>query len=181
MDKKKLIGTIIGVIMFAALIAGATFAWLTIAASITNGNYTASTKNFIVNYTSGTAVDTLNILSTPTTNDILVEEGLITVSAYKATGSADGILNLKFELTSESNELITDGAVKYKVCVGTCEGILTADGAIGEGTTTLYTDTLPDTETTYNIYLWLDASIVNSNHIGKELSGYVFADAIQTD
>ena len=98
MDKKKLIGTIIGVIMFAALIAGATFAWLTIAASITNGNYTASTKNFIVNYTSGTAVDTLNILSTPTTNDILVEEGLITVSAYKATGSADGILNLKFEL-----------------------------------------------------------------------------------
>lgn len=181
MDKKKLIGTIIGVMMFAALIAGATFAWLTIAATVTNGNYTASTKNFIVNYTSGTAVDTLNILSSPTPNDIAVEEGLITVTAYKATGSADGILNLKFELTSESNVLITDGAVKYKVCVGTCAGTLTADGAIGAGTTTLYSGVIPDTQTTYNIYLWLDASIIDSEHMGKELAGYVFADAIQTD
>ena len=29
MDKKKIIGTIIGVLMFGALIAGATFAWFT--------------------------------------------------------------------------------------------------------------------------------------------------------
>ena len=29
MNKKKLIGTIIGVVAFAALIAGATYAWLT--------------------------------------------------------------------------------------------------------------------------------------------------------
>lgn len=44
MDKKKLIGTIIGVTMFAALIAGATFAWLTFSATITNGSYNTGTK-----------------------------------------------------------------------------------------------------------------------------------------
>ena len=43
MDRKKLIGTIIGVIFFVALIAGATFAWLTFNANVTNGNYNVST------------------------------------------------------------------------------------------------------------------------------------------
>ena len=51
MDKKKLIGTIIGVTMFAALIAGATFAWLTFNATITEGTYNAASMNFLVDYT----------------------------------------------------------------------------------------------------------------------------------
>ena len=61
MDKKKLIGTIIGVVAFGALIAGATYAWLTYNATITNGNYLLSSMNFSVVYTKGTAVSAVPI------------------------------------------------------------------------------------------------------------------------
>ena len=183
MDKKKLIGTIVGVAMFAALIAGATFAWLTITATTTNGTYNGTTMNFIVNYTSGTNVKNLNILSNPTPSSITSENGLIVVKAYRTTASAPGTLNIKFKLeSSSSSPLITDGAVKYKVCSGSaCTGTLTATGSIGTGDTVLYTGTIPTTETSYYIYLGLDGSIITEDHMGKSFSGYVYADATQTD
>ena len=57
MDTKKLLGTIIGVIMFALLIVGATYAWLSQTATVTNGTYAnLKTKNFIINYVGGTEV-----------------------------------------------------------------------------------------------------------------------------
>ena len=56
MDKKKLIGTIIGVAMFAALIAGATFAFLSFTATVTNSTYNGTSMNFLVDYTKGTAI-----------------------------------------------------------------------------------------------------------------------------
>ena len=67
MDKKKLIGTIIGVIAFAALIAGATYAWFSFALNVTTGSYSANTQNFIVTYTKGTNITSAPpVLSTPT-------------------------------------------------------------------------------------------------------------------
>ena len=45
MNQKKLIGTIIGVLFFAVLIAGATFAWFTFSVNVSNGNYNAATGN----------------------------------------------------------------------------------------------------------------------------------------
>ena len=51
MDIKKLIGTIIGVILFVALIAGATFAWLTFGTTLVSTNVnSANTMNFLVDY-----------------------------------------------------------------------------------------------------------------------------------
>ena len=59
MNKQKLIGTIIGVIFFVALIAGATFAWLTFNATVTNGAYNGTTQNFVINYTKGKDIDSV--------------------------------------------------------------------------------------------------------------------------
>ena len=48
MERKKLIGTIIGVTMFALLIVGATYAWLSATINVNNGTYQLSTRNFII-------------------------------------------------------------------------------------------------------------------------------------
>lgn len=66
MDRKKLIGLIIGIILFAALIVGATFAWLTYAINVTNGNYNVETSCFDVNYENGADISgTLNMVANP--------------------------------------------------------------------------------------------------------------------
>ncbi len=48
--KRKIIGSIIGVIAFAALIVGATYAWLIKDLVVSNANYVASTGCFDINY-----------------------------------------------------------------------------------------------------------------------------------
>lgn len=182
MDKKKLIGTIVGVAMFAALIAGATYAWLTIAAGTTNGVYNGSTMNFVVNYTSGTNVTGLNILSSPTPSAITDGKGLIVVQAHRTSTSAPGTLNIKFKLeSSASSPLITDNAVKYAVCAGAACTTITAQGSIGSGDTTLYSAAIPTTQTSYYIYLWLDGATITETHMNQQFKGYVYADATQTD
>ena len=53
MNKRKLYGTLIGVIAFAILIAGATFAWFTYVFNATNGSYNAATTCFDIIYEQG--------------------------------------------------------------------------------------------------------------------------------
>lgn len=63
MNTKKLIGTILGVILFAALIAGATFAWLSGDVTVINTNtLNTAITNFVVDYTTGSAVRDLPIV-----------------------------------------------------------------------------------------------------------------------
>ena len=117
MDKKKLIGTIVGVIAFAALIAGATFAWLTQNASVTNGSYNFGTMNFSVAYTKGTALTSVPILSAPTTSTAAT----LNVKANKVSGSAPGTLTIYLNTESSTTAaLLSSGALNYAVCVGTC-------------------------------------------------------------
>lgn len=192
MNKKKLIGTIIGVAMFAALIAGATFAWLTFNATVVNGTYNATSENFVINYAGGTDItQMLDIQSTPTVSNV---SKIIKVSAYRATTSSTGTLYLK--LTSDSTDTLTTGSViKYAVCSATsststnCTGNLTsgstgvlATGAVDKtGEITLYsTNNIPTSQTYYWIYFWIDAATFTNSHIGQSYSGYVHASATQS-
>ena len=115
MSNKKLIGTIIGVIAFAALISGATFAWLTYAVNVTGGTYNGASTNFVVNYTKGTDISDVPILTSPT---VSTARSLV-VSANKTSTSVDGMLSIKLTTTS-SDILTTSGAIKYKACQGKC-------------------------------------------------------------
>ena len=53
MNKKKMLGAIIGIIAFIALVAGATYAWITNGLGVSNGIYNVATKNFVINFTKG--------------------------------------------------------------------------------------------------------------------------------
>lgn len=184
MDKRKLIGAIIGVTMFALLIVGATFAWLTFNATILgNSATTGGSMNFSVNYIKGQNISTMQVLGTGTPSNV---ETVTTIKASKIEGSAPGTLYLYLNTNaSESDDImITSGIIRYGICIGsgTCatftkEGIAQADN---ESTKiVLYSGDLQSTETLYNVYVWLDGPTLTSSHLDKKYSGYITAEAKQ--
>ena len=185
MDKKKLIGTIIGVIAFGALIAGATYAWLTYNATVTNGTYNLGSMNFSVAYTKGTDITSVPIVSTPTTTNTRN----LSVTASKASGSAPGDLTIYLTTNNTtSSALLESEALHYTVCVGTCTNTsdLTQESNTGTISTAsklaILEDTpLQTTATTYNIYFWLDNEAVDEDVVGTSYSGYISAEAEQVD
>ena len=207
MDKKKFIGTIVGVIFFVALIAGATFAWLTFNASVTNGNYAGSTLNFTYNYTTGTDVTKINILTaTPARNAITAGTGYVALTASKPAGSAKAS---KFDLILKktTNEIGVSNVVKYAVCKSAtatdCNNSAStaipsatnttwvALGTISTGTTdqTLYSDTSSfaaegAATANYYVYFWINGDAITTanqnNVVGKSFAGYIYAKSEQT-
>ena len=207
MDKKKFIGTIVGVIFFVVLIAGATFAWLTFNASVTNGNYAGSTLNFTYNYTTGTDVTKINTLTaTPARNAITAGTGYVALTASKPAGSAKAS---KFDLILKktTNEIGVSNVVKYAVCKSatpadcnnsTSTAIPAATnttwvalGTISTGTTdqTLYSDTTSfaaegAATANYYVYFWINGDAITTgnqnNVVGKSFAGYIYAKSEQT-
>lgn len=113
MNTKKLIGTIIGVTLFAVLIAGATFAWLTFGTTVGDGVYQGQTMNFVVNYTGGTKIENLPMLDSKlATPDIAQEKS---VSAKKNSGSANGHLSITLK-TDSTNTLSSEGVIRWAIC-----------------------------------------------------------------
>lgn len=116
MNTKKLLGTVIGVSAFAALIAGATFAWLTFAANVTNGNYAGSTLGFNYTYDNGTTVSSIKMLNaTPDKGNIPSGSGYVSISAEKPTGNAKAS-SFQLYLKSTANSITATGVFKYAVC-----------------------------------------------------------------
>lgn len=113
MDKRKLIGTIIGVAMFAALIAGATFAFLSFTATVTNATYNGTSMNFLVDYTQGTTITGLPQVKVggpgAGTSSSLV------VVLKKHNNSVDGHGRILFTTTS-TGTLTTGGLVNWVIC-----------------------------------------------------------------
>ena len=176
MSNKKLIGTIIGVIAFAALISGATFAWLTYAVNVTGVTYNGASTNFVVNYTKGTDISDVPILTSPTGS---TARSLV-VSANKTSTSVDGTLSIKLTTTS-SDRLTTSGAIKYKACQGECADLTSNVGTVtASGTVEIFSGALQSSATSYYVYFWIDAETFSNDHVGKTYSGYISAEAQQT-
>ena len=210
MDKRKLIGTIIGVTMFAALIAGATFAWLSFTANVTNSAFNAKTRNFIITYNGGTTVDYMLQTKTPTTTvlDAAQNEGKhgkTTVTASKSNKAAPTD-SFKLKLTISTNTLSTKSIV-YAVCKGTCPnsinlatvsgsgsstsaacgtGVLSCGTVYGTNEVVLHTDsttfnTLDAASASYDIYFWLNPATMTNADINKRFVGKISAEATQNE
>ena len=209
MDKKKLIGMFIGILMFAALIAGATFAWLTFTANFTNNAITGSSRDFTFTYASGTAISELIwTTSSPPRNAISAGKGYVTVSATKAARIPEAS-SFKIILKKDTMDIKVTDLVKFAVCrsntASECSNeatttIPTTVGgnqiALGSITTEAGDQTLYDDTSTFNVYsetqsvtgnyyvyFWLDsAALTNDNFSaahGKQMLGYVYAEAEQ--
>lgn len=206
MNTKKLIGMVIGIILFAALIAGATFAWLSFTANITNANLTGSSRNFTFTYAQGTAIsELLPLTQTPARNAITASKGYITVSASKAANTPRAS-SFKLILNITETEVGVPGLIRFAVCrhatASNCNnsvstaipasksGNFVAVGTVNNttGAQTLYEDT--DTfknegaaTGNYYVYFWIDASVINEDNLasaeGKKFAGHIYAEATQ--
>lgn len=185
MDKKKLIGTIVGVIAFAALIAGATYAWLSNNLTVTNGVYNLKASNFVINYTNGTAITNVPILSSATEGTA----ASLTVRAGLATGSTQGTLTVYLNTVSGSTSSdLLGGPIKYSWCKGTsCQGtdFATHTKTLGSSdvpqVAVLTEELTSTTQNTYKIFFWLDGAEVGDNQLDKTYTGYISASAVQTE
>ena len=165
MDTKKLIGTIIGVTLFAVLIAGATFAWLTFGTTVGENTYQGTSMNFIVDYTQGTDVPYLPILDSKlakpgvsSTNQNTTTGGYgvgisetelgsneaagLVVVMKKHNNSADGHAVISLTTTSET-KLTKDGIVRWAICRDEqVETGVQVDNVCGGGTETDFSKAL---------------------------------------
>ena len=213
MDTKKLIGTIVGVAVFAALIAGATFAWLSATANVTNSVFTGTSKNFIISYQGSASVsDFRQIASGSATTAAITSaasagvagDAWAAVTASKTANDAPAS-SFKVKLAIDTNTFTTN-AITWALCQGNCPtgiALATVSGgsaACGTGVTrcgtipagsktevVLYDDTTTFntdsavSNTTYNVYFWLDNDTLSNTdaEAGASFAGYIHADATQ--
>ena len=109
MNQKKLNGTIIGVLFFAVLIAGATFAWFTFSVNVSNGNYNAATGKFSIDYVGGGEITSAPIVTTGTPENATVKQ----ITAKLSNASISGKITIK--LTTSSTNLFTSDLL-YPYC-----------------------------------------------------------------
>lgn len=180
-NKKKLIGTILGVVLFIALIVGATYAWFNNAANVTNGNYNAEAKNFMITYTKGTEIADMVYKKTSeaTPNNITSE---VVVKAKKAnTQTADGTLNIIF--TPDENTINVDGAINWGVSLNS-EGTFHTTGSVASTSTapiTVYTGPVTVEDTSYHIHFWADPTKISNDQLGQTFKGHIHATATQNE
>ena len=158
-------------ITLVVLVVGATYAWLTIAANVTNGNYSIGTKNFIINYAKGTEITdtvqtsnaTTTAITTATTADELTTDGWLAVTASKTASSAKAS-DFTIKLHIESNTLTTK-ALTYAVCKGECPTgieLATVSGGIATcGTGVAGCGTIAGNQTNQDVSLYVDTETFN--------------------
>ena len=172
-EKHKLVGTIIGVMAFIALIAGITYAWFT----WTSGNTIlgGSTECFTINYVNGQNISG-EIIPSATYSGGKKTTVQIGISPSCNIG---GTATLKLTSDSSAGTAIdlTKGAVKYAVYNGDTE---VKSGNVTKDTMDLATVNLTKSQVTYTIYVWVDGAVIDNTYVGKTYSGYIHASAEQT-
>ena len=171
MEKHKLLGTIIGVLAFIALVAGLTYAWFT----WTSGNtiLNGTTDCFTINYVNGQAISGEIVPSVDYTGGktTTVQIGIDPSCTIGGTGT--------IKLTTEESTTVSleNGAVKYAVYNGASE---VSSGTVTSGTIDLATVNLTTSQVTYTVYIWVDGAVTDNSYVGTAYSGYIHATAEQT-
>lgn len=175
MKKYKIVGIILGVIIFSLCIAGITYALVTWSSG--NINRTVSSKCFNVLYTKGTDI------SGAITPSLDYTGGLSTTIMMNIDSSCDMRANGKLYLeTGEvtSSNLFREGLLNYHLISGDTvisSGNITEVGEIeidlGELTAS------SSASTSYTLYVWIDYNLVENNDAFSSYLGSVRGEAIQ--
>jgi len=177
MDTKKTIGAVIGVIAFIALIAGATFAWFTASATVTNATYNGTACSYALTVTGGNINTSLPLASSTASSDYFYAKNHATIGEQGAVSSVTAKLasecSASLAGTAKIEAKITSGAsttcpLNYAVFSGSTTdytGTPLATGTItGTSAVTLTTtNTLTTTAQTYKIWLYLDGDKISDS------------------
>lgn len=203
-NKVKLLGTIIGIIMFVLLIAGVSYAWITWQSS--NINITGSSSCFDVNYTNGQTLTNESVIlfdESSIINDgkITIKNGMaitdVTVgisSSCDITGNLEIILNV----TSLNSAYISGnsiGAFKYvlasydpsnytNITTSALNGvqfdIIKNESITSTGEKVLVNEGLSTTEKGYMIIFYVDGDLAMNDAQNSTFSTTLTGIATQT-
>ena len=177
MDTKKTIGAVVGVIAFIALIAGATFAWFTASAAVTNATYNGTVCSYSLTVTGGSINTSLPLASSTATSDYFYAKTHATIGAQGVMSTVTAKLASACSLSSagvaEIRATISAGAstncpLSYAVFSGATtdfSGAPLAKGTITSASakTLTTTSTLTTTDQTYKIWLYLDGDVITNS------------------
>lgn len=167
--KKKILYSVLIVLLIIIVSVGITYAWLSWSGSV---NISGTSECFDVNYVKGQDIGSeespakLSLASSYT-------EGLSTVVKVNLNDTCTilngtGTLYLNTDSIT-SNILLTSNVLKYQVLDGTTEitnGIITSTGTLA-----IY-DNIPITneEKSITVYIWIDGNLVTNDNVNDVLS-----------
>ena len=167
--KKKILYSILVVVLIIIVSVGITYAWLSWSGSV---NISGTSECFDVNYVKGQDIGSeespakLSLASSYT-------EGLSTVVKVNLNDTCTilngtGTLYLNTDSIT-SNILLTSNVLKYQVLDGTTEitnGVITSTGTLA-----IY-DNIPITneEKSITVYIWIDGNLVTNDNVNNVLS-----------
>ena len=177
MDKRKIFGTILGVILFILLIAGVTYAYISWTSE--KINYKVGSKCFDIYYEKGTDISGTMMPSNDYTG------GLSATVKMNISSSCDLKANGKLYLnTSEStsNNLYRTGLLNYQVLKDNVvlsggNGNITSSGEIAIDLGELSKSA--SASTSYTVYVWINYDLVENSDVNSSYSGNIRAEAIQ--
>ena len=157
MEKHKLIGTIIGVIAFVALIAGVTYAWYTWQSS-DRTNVTFTVDGVDITFDAGSDI-TSSKLRPVSTKEVGVEKGYAIEKTITASSPVTAYLNLYLTL-----ELLPDG-LKHESFIWEIykDNDLVSKGNFknnnqGDKVTIASNQEITSATSTYKLYIWIDGA-----------------------
>lgn len=167
--KKKILYSVLIVLLIIIVSVGITYAWLSWSGSV---NISGTSECFDVNYVKGQDIGSeespakLSLASSYT-------EGLSTVVKVNLNDTCTilngtGTLYLNTDSIT-SNILLTSNVLKYQVLDGTTEitnGVITSTGTLA-----IY-DNIPITneEKSITVYIWIDGNLVTNDNVNDVLS-----------
>lgn len=183
MDTKKMIGTIIGVIAFIALIAGATFAWFTSSATVTNATYNGTVCSYALTVTGGNISTNLPLASSSSSSDYFYAKTHSTIGAQGVMSTVSAKLASACSASSAGTATVTakftagpsaNCPISYAVFGDSVTDFTTSPIASGTITSTsdtnlVTTSTLTTTAQSYKIWFYLDGDQI-SNDACKNLT-----------
>ena len=174
-NEAKIIGTILGIVLFIALVAGATYAYLLLK---NETDLTTGTGKFSIDYKIVQNITATNL--SPSTNK---SGGLIgKVQAKLSDNSLAGNFNI-YITPKTIDGLNTNEALKYEVYVdnsttayktGSFKNI-TANTKVK--VVDAYSLSSTSSYTTFTIYIWLDNNLVTNEMFGKTFNATISADS----
>lgn len=189
MSKKYIYGSIIGVFAIIIVVAGSTYAWYTWKSNNTNIN--GNLVCFDIDYDKGQDIGSAGspYSLNPSCGYKEGAKATVTINTKEnCYDSAKATINLvttafNFSDGSSAFSVPTQQVLKYQVTTGTGTNETELTGCSGyvESVSTLpicNIDVTP-TETTYNVYLYLDCNTVTTEYSGSTYSGYIQTSAYQ--
>ena len=172
MNKSKIFGAVIGVIIFIICVAGLTYAWFTWTS--TNTTIQGDSGCFTIQYTNGQAISG----SISPSADYTGGKSTTATLNINSTCTTEGNATIRLTTNGTSTIILNENAVKYAVYQGTTE---INSGVVTGNTQNLATVQLTKTATEYTVYVWVDGNIADNDYVGTSYTGSISVYATQVE